>query len=108
MLAKREHAQLAALDDHEDVKPILGPGPLPSRFPVLLATQHTLFRPRRSQQRQFLVRDADRGRVGLVTVEAPIFVFLGFTYDRVRQVGRETEGGSEERSHGVLHALDRG
>jgi hypothetical protein len=40
-----------------------------------------------------------------VAVEAPIFVFLSFAYDGVGQVGRETEGGREERCHGTVQSL---
>ena len=71
----------------------------------MLATEHTLLRPWCTEQRQFLVRDANRRRGGIVAVEAPIFVFLSFTYDRVGQVGRETEGGREERRHGTVQSL---
>lgn len=105
MFSKGEHVQLAALNDYKDVEPILAPGSLPGGFPVLLATQHALFRPRCTEQRQFFVCDADRGRVRFVAVEAPIFVFLGFTNDRVGQVGCEAEGGREERCHGVVQSL---
>lgn len=106
MLSKREHVQLAALDDHKNVEPTLGLGSLSSGFPVLLATQHALFRPWCTEQRELFVRDADRSRAGFVTLKTPIFVFLSFTYDRVGQVGRETEGRCEERSHGTVHTLE--
>lgn len=61
MFAKRKHAQLAALNNHKDVEPILGPGALPSGFPVLLAAEHALLCPRRTEQCEFLIRDTNCG-----------------------------------------------
>jgi hypothetical protein len=100
-----EHVQLAFLNHHEDVHPRSRLGFLAGHLPELFATKHTLFRPWGTKQRQFLVRNADGRRSSFMTVHTMIIILLGFTNDRMRQVGSESQGRRQERSTGPSNLI---
>lgn len=83
---EHEHAQLSSLDHDEHIEPVLVLGSLSSSFPVLLPAKHTLFGPGSTEQRQLLIRNADRGRITVFTVYTAIVVLLSFSDDSMRKI----------------------
>lgn len=93
-----KHVQFALLDDHEDIEPLFRLRTFPCAFPVLLATKHALLRPGRTQECEFLIRNANVCRSAILAPNASIVVLLSFSDNSVRQIRCEAKRRSEERA----------
>lgn len=81
-----KHANLALGDDDKHLQPVLLLGALAGRVPVVFAEDEAFLGPRRTEQRELLVRD---GHVGF----ALLVVLLLLSDHRAREVASEADGG---------------